>query len=94
MTKGLSRAKGLAPEGDACPSRPRKTPEEESLEVTVSPKFTVTEKVKQNKNAEELLSIGTREKNPKKTNNETEINNYQIKKSKHKYANGVREKNR
>ena len=31
MTKGLSRAKGLAPEGDACPSRPRKTPEEESL---------------------------------------------------------------
>ena len=44
-------------------------------EVTVSPKFTVTDKVKQNKNAEELLSIGTREKNPKKTNNETEINN-------------------
>ena len=37
-------------------------------EVTVSPKFTVTEKVKQNKNTEELLSIGTREKNPKKTN--------------------------
>ena len=53
-------------------------------EVNVSPKFTVTEKVKQKKkNAEELLSIGTREKNPEKTNNETEINNYQVKNSEH-----------
>ena len=56
--------------------------------------FIETVKVMQNEKGEESVSIKRITEEPWKTNNETEINNYQIKKSKHKYANGVREKNR
>ena len=49
-------------------------------QVTVSPKFIGTEKVKQNEKTEELVSKEKEKKTPAK--NETEINN-QIKNSQH-----------
>lgn len=46
--------------------------------------FIETVKVMQNEKGEESVSIERITEEPWKTNNETEVNNYQIKKSKHK----------